>query len=115
MNLTILGQYIRGLLCRKRTNFRDHIPVRMVNCAPGHEGEVFFGGRGDSVCVTCSKKMPKCWDTVCAKCWDTSCYDHSFAIDGKWLCVKCAPVGAIPYCKNGVVQTDYEQNLIANK
>ena len=88
--MNVLAQTIRGPSHRWRTNVRDHIPVRMVNCAPGHVGEIFYGGSGSSICVTCQKKMPGCWDTVCYGCGDTSCYDHSTAIDKKWFCAKCA-------------------------
>ena len=48
------------------------------------------GRQGHSICVTCGKRMPVCWDTACYYCGDTSCYDHSIERDGKWLCLKCA-------------------------
>ena len=44
---------------------------------------------GHSVCVTCRKDMPICWDTVCFKCGDTSCYDCSYSDKKHWFCKKC--------------------------
>ena len=42
--------------------------------------------KGHSVCVSCGKDMPICWDTVCYKCGDTSCYECSTNINNKWYC-----------------------------
>jgi len=39
---------------------------------------------GDSVCVSCGKDMPGCWDTVCSVCGDTSCYNCSYSDDHFW-------------------------------
>ncbi len=44
---------------------------------------------GHSVCNTCGKDMPICWDTVCWGCRDTSCYEHSHTANGYWFCEKC--------------------------
>jgi len=45
---------------------------------------------GHSVCGTCGKDMPHCWDTVCAGCGMTFCYDHSFIKNGNlWTCPHC--------------------------
>lgn len=43
---------------------------------------------GHSVCNTCGKDMPTCWDTVCHICGDTSCYDCSYIISEYWYCEK---------------------------
>jgi hypothetical protein len=43
-------------------------------------------GHGHSVCNTCLKDMPNCWDTVCYSCGRTQCYDHSYVSDGHWFC-----------------------------
>lgn len=56
-------------------------------------GELIGGGHarcGDSLCVTCRKQMPRCWDTVCSICGDTSCYSHSHSDGTSWFCEKCA-------------------------
>lgn len=45
--------------------------------------------KGHSVCVTCGKDMPICWDTVCFICGDTSCYDCSYENNYLWYCPKC--------------------------
>ena len=56
---------------------------------------------GHSVCNTCKKDMPYCWDVVCKECGGTFCYSCSVAIDPNyskihyWYCLKCAPVGRL--------------------
>lgn len=67
------------------TNIRDAIPVPMKDIT----GAPFTGYTGSSICTTCKKEMPVCWDTVCAGCGDTSCYEHSETVDRKWYCPKC--------------------------
>jgi len=47
--------------------------------------------KGHSVCVTCCKDMPICWDTVCCVCGDTSCYGCSYSDDKYWYCKKHNP------------------------
>lgn len=47
--------------------------------------------RGHSVCNTCGKDMPRCWDTICSKCLGAFCYLHSAAVMGNWYCAKHAP------------------------
>jgi hypothetical protein len=46
-----------------------------------------------SLCVTCGKEMPWCWNTSCRGCGATSCYQHSLLLsNGKaeyWFCPKC--------------------------
>lgn len=44
---------------------------------------------GHSVCNECDKDMPKCWDTICARCRHTFCYEHSWTVEGKWVCSAC--------------------------
>jgi hypothetical protein len=44
--------------------------------------------KGHSVCVSCGKDMPICWDTVCFKCGDTSCYACSDCDREYWFCKK---------------------------
>jgi len=48
--------------------------------------------KGHSVCVTCGKDMPVCWDTVCYKCRNTSCYNCSTSSKNFWYCKKCKPI-----------------------
>ena len=65
------------------------------------EGYVDSDGSGNcgnavgAICITCERKMPGIWDTVCASCGGTSCYDHSQVIEGHWFCVKCTAAGSI--------------------
>jgi len=47
--------------------------------------------KGTSQCHTCGKTMVICWDTVCSKCHKTFCYNHSYEVDGKWVCENCHP------------------------
>lgn len=42
---------------------------------------------GHSVCGTCSKDMPICWDVVCYGCNRTFCYDCVESKCGYWLCL----------------------------
>ena len=46
---------------------------------------------GHSVCVSCGKDMPGCWDTVCSVCGNTSCYDCSHSDTANWFCKKHNP------------------------
>jgi len=66
------------------TNFRDATlsEHKTMQGSPMHHG--------NSICVTCGKKMPRCWDTVCVDCGDTSCYECSFSTKEHWYCAKCA-------------------------
>ena len=66
------------------TNFRDATKVG-------------WGGHGNSICVTCQKRMPICWDTTCFTCDDTSCYTHSVAVEGHWYCVKHDPSSELEF------------------
>jgi len=68
-------------------NVRYSISVPMISPT----GHAFNGARGHSICVTCEKPMPKCWDTVCHVCGDTSCYAHSYRDDKYWYCEKHKP------------------------
>lgn len=43
---------------------------------------------GHSVCSSCGKDMPGCWDTVCYSCNKTLCYKCSIDISGFWYCKK---------------------------
>jgi len=43
-----------------------------------------------SVCNTCGKDMPICWDIVCKVCSRTFCYEHAVDIDNYWYCPECA-------------------------
>lgn len=65
------------------TNIREG--TRTVKITSGHEVI-----NQSAICCTCAKRMPGCWDTVCADCGNTSCYEHSQAIDGYWFCQGCA-------------------------
>lgn len=47
---------------------------------------------GHSVCNSCGKDMPRCWDVVCAKCNGTFCYDCARSKGGYWFCLKCRPL-----------------------
>lgn len=68
------------------TNVKNATAYQRTNAFNG-KPLITYGG--NAICVTCGKKMPGCWDTVCAICGDNSCYDHSTAIDGHWYCEKC--------------------------
>lgn len=75
----LFGRVPRGYI----TNVRDATILRAFGefGAPPTEAHV-----GNSICTTCGKLMPTCWDTVCAVCGDTSCYDHSGLVEGRWRC-----------------------------
>lgn len=45
---------------------------------------------GHSVCNTCRKDMPICWEVVCKTCNRTFCYEHAVLIEGYWCCLDCA-------------------------
>ena len=45
-----------------------------------------------SVCNSCKKDMPICWDVVCCNCKRTFCYECSRAIKKKWYCLDCYAV-----------------------
>ncbi len=81
------------------THIRDADFVVFKNAAPSPNPEWCVGGKGSSICQSCGKEMPVCWDTVCAHCGGTFCYDCSVGVDGHWFCkrdrakgVKEAPV-----------------------
>ncbi len=44
---------------------------------------------GHSVCNSCGKDMPVCWDTVCLSCHHTFCYDCSVTVGNRWYCKEC--------------------------
>jgi len=48
-------------------------------------------GDGHSICNTCGKDMPKCWDIVCSVCNRTFCYDCAVSMEGDpyWYCREC--------------------------
>jgi hypothetical protein len=85
------------------TNVRDAVQIGV--CSDGVSPVL----AGASICCTCKKEMPKCWDTVCYGCGDTSCYQHSWITEppgivggyrvkdaptNYWYCEKCRPVTA---------------------
>jgi len=45
---------------------------------------------GHSVCNTCGKDMPICWEVVCRFCNKTFCCDHAVLIGNQWSCLDCA-------------------------
>ena len=50
------------------------------------------GLHGHSVCNSCGKDMPRCWDVVCSKCNKTFCYGCSIDFNGYWYCKECSDV-----------------------
>jgi hypothetical protein len=56
----------------------------------GLEGDYCHSGH--SVCNSCGKDMPGCWDVVCYSCNKTFCYKCSIIISGYWYCKnECHP------------------------
>ena len=48
--------------------------------------------KGHSVCNSCGKDMPVCWDVVCNSCKKTLCYNCSIVEFCFWQCKKgCQP------------------------
>lgn len=53
------------------------------------EGVVMRQTLGHSVCGTCGKDMPGCWDVVCKGCNRTFCYNHADTRNERWFCLEC--------------------------
>ena len=45
--------------------------------------------RGHSVCNSCWKDMPRCWDVICKICRGTFCYGCAIEYGDYWYCKDC--------------------------